>query len=150
MTRFTLVLATVIFASGLAGAKEYRYILFNKYIEVSITSQAVKPAPAWDDNANNPPLSAREALTIAKKEWDRIERTLIYDRNAWTWKLRSISLTPASGDGWYWLAVYDGKMPGVDVAGALPEVHIPILMDGRIGLRPIRDAVADDYLGGGP
>lgn len=143
-------LVMILLLSVRVHANDHRCLMFGKCIETSVTDDSVFAAPAWDDEEKNPPLNARKALAIAQAEWKRIEKSLTYERKDWTWKLRSIALTPTDSGGWYWLAIYDGDMPGVVIAGTLPEVHIPILFNGKVALKPIRDSTSDDYMMGGP
>lgn len=116
---------------------------FGKVVESRITQAAISRAPKWKDTEENPPISARRALEVAKKERDRIDLLLKYDRKVWSWKLEAISLKPFEGGGWYWLIQFE--QTGPDIAGGVPFLHIPVLMDGRPAVSEVRDTTNADF-----
>jgi hypothetical protein len=118
----------------------------SKAVETPITKVAIANAPKWNDTQENPPISARSALTIATKERDRIDTLLNYDRKVWSWKLKAVSLKPFEGGGWYWLIQFEQFGP--DIAGQIPFLHIPVLMDGKPAVDKVRDTTEADFLFG--
>ena len=76
---------------------------FGKRYSVTITEQALKNAPAWKEDVENPPVSARRALKLAAEMKDK----LVSDDKDWKWVLEAASLVQNKGERWYWQVSYE-------------------------------------------
>ena len=114
-----------------------------------VSSEAVARSPAWKDDEQNPPLSARKALELAdayvRKEYEPLKLGGIEWRRA----TRGITLMPFvpnpedSGDAadikdpkgrWLWAVTYVWcpVLKNGAFEGELPHIVVPVLMDGTV------------------
>src|SRR5262245_476252 len=70
---------------------------FGKVYRVTATEAALKKAPAWKDDADNPPLSARKAIKLA----DDARPRQFKDSDEWEWRRDSVELCDAGNGRWY-------------------------------------------------
>jgi hypothetical protein len=131
MIRSMLVLTTflVLACPSFAWAQRtiFSYTLDKSY-RTTITRKALQASPAWRNDAENPPLSAREARRLA----DETRARLVKDTPDFTWRLESIALTPTSVEGrWFWLAYYTADFKGTST-GQDNFLKVAILMDGTV------------------
>ena len=146
MNRTTAVVSIALIAASSALSYDHISFPLSKVVETPITKAAIANAPKWDDSRENPPVSARSAIRIATKERDRIDALLNYDRKVWSWKLKAVSLKPFEAGGWYWLVQFEQFGP--DIAGMVPFLHIPVLMDGEPAVDKVRDSTSADFMSG--
>lgn len=108
-----------------------------KCYSVTITEEALKNAPAWKEDAENPPVSPRSALKLATEVKDKVAS----DNKDWKWQFESASLKHLEGDRWYWLVSFEARPKGdVSIAGVAPNLRLVVLMDGTA----IKPVVTDD------
>ena len=116
-----------------ADIVHYSYAFSKQYV-VSISDDMLEASPSWKDDAENPPLSARKALTLATEMKD----TLVKDTQEFKWALRSCTLQPADGDKWYWLVRYEAEFQGAST-GRPNHLRLVVLMDGLVIKPSVRD-----------
>jgi hypothetical protein len=109
---------------------------FSKQYKVTITDEAIEKSPAWKDDAENPPLSAKKAIKLA----DAMKDSLVKDSKDRKWKLTSASLEPLGDGKWYWLVSYEAEFQGGMSTGIAPNLRLVILMDGMA----IKPAIKDE------
>jgi hypothetical protein len=130
MAHFLIVAVAVAF---LAPDDRARTIInsyaFSKQYTVTITDEALKQAPSWKDDAENPPLSARKAIKLA----DDTKDSLVKDSKDYKWVLRSASLelVPDSGGKWFWLVNYEAEFQRGG-SGVPFGLRLAVLMDGKV------------------
>ncbi len=107
---------------------------FSKRYDVTISGDALEKSPAWKDDAENPPLSARKAIKLANEMKD----SLVKDSKDFKWTLQSASLEPAGDGKWYWLVHYDAVFQGSST-GIPNRLRLVILMDGTVIKPVVRD-----------
>ena len=103
----------------------------NRHFMVWAEDGALRRAPPWKPEAENPPLSPRKAMRLA----DVKKRQLVKDRADFNWRLRSIELVPGDGDRWFWLVNYEEQprlRPGTGASGPWSELRLIVLMDGTV------------------
>ena len=104
--------------SGKADGRQFHF---------KVTDTDVLSAPAWAMNAPNPPLSARRAQEIARKQLDK------FVREPSKWYFHELSLIDF-GDHIHWLYVvrFERDYPA-DIAVTFGDYfEIPVLMSGAI------------------
>jgi hypothetical protein len=124
-------LVAVLLALGIVhptfGYTFYSYAGGKKFA-VTVPDEAVKKAPAWKDDSDDPPLSARRALKAA----DAVKDRLLGDAKT-GYKLDGLTLEPyplsKEGSGWIWVANYRSTAGS---AGVIPFLRLAILMDGTV------------------
>jgi hypothetical protein len=99
---------------------------FGKQYAVTISREALENSPAWKDDVDNPPLSARKAIKLAEE----LKNALVKDSKEYKWKLVSAELHP--GDKWFWLINYEAKFQLGDSSGIPNNLRLVVLMDGTV------------------
>ena len=100
-----------------------------KTLVAEVTRDRIATTPIWLAKAENPPLSARRAIQLARKQME----SLVADRNGW--RLESVQLLDV-GD-LHWMYLVEFMQFSEDVALGDSTLRIPVLMDGAvIGPRP--------------
>ena len=109
------------------GYTFYSYAEGKKFA-VTVPEEAVKKAPAWKDDSDDPPLSARKALKAA----DAVKDRLLGDTKE-GYKLDGLTLEPYPSSkvssGWIWVAEYRSTAAS---AGHAPFLRLAILIDGTV------------------
>jgi len=124
-----LVFSLAVFLCGgppLLAQTHESYGIGKRYI-VTISEEALRKSPAWDADAENPPLSARKALKLA----DEKKAKLVQDSKSRKWELQAIALMPGGDDKWYWLVHYEAR-PRVGGTGINPFLRLAVLMNGTV------------------
>jgi hypothetical protein len=107
-----------------------------KQYTVRISRSALAKSPEWEDDAENPPLSAKSAIKFANEMKD----SLVKDSNGYKWTLKSLSLMPGETGKWYWLAEYTAGFHQPSTGIHIPHnLRLAVLMDGTV----IKPLVAD-------
>ncbi|WP_254507973.1 hypothetical protein [Anatilimnocola floriformis] len=106
---------------------------FSKVYLVTISAEDVERSPAWSDDAENPPISARKALQLALA----MKNSLVKDQDNFKWQLKSAELTPTFDrpGKWYWLVTYEAIFQGGST-GMPPHLRLVVLMDGTV-IKPV-------------
>jgi hypothetical protein len=135
MSRFLAAAVAVVFLASAARAEItlWSYAFAKKYT-VTIIDEALKKSPAWENDAENPPLSAKKAIKLANE----IKDSLVKDSKDFKWKLRSASLEPAGEDKWYWLINYEAQFQGFS-SGIPNHLRLVVLMDGTVVKPEVKD-----------
>jgi len=97
--------------------------------KVTVTGSAIGRTPKWNEQDENPPLSARRAIKLA----DNLRAKVVKDHEEWKWHLEHASLTPFSESPqgrWYWEISYYAARPVY--TGPHNELHLAVLMDGTV------------------
>ena len=127
MKRFFLAVV-VLCSVGLAGRAQVRatynnYHAGNRY-DFEIGDEPLAKSPAWSEDQDCPPLTARTAIKTAKAQMQQ----LFDDADKWT--NRSFQLTQI-GDRWVYLVEFaEPRPPGVSEHSYSP-FRIPVLMNGE-------------------
>lgn len=124
MSRSFAVIAVMAVCSPQAWAETYYSYAAGKRFAVTVTEEAVAKAPAWADDADDPPLSARKAREAA----DAVRVRLVPDGLGGKWTLTRLSLVPTAG-GWVWKVGYRSPADGSDLRG---ELVLTVLMNGTV------------------
>jgi hypothetical protein len=124
-------LPEVIEAEARAGDEEMAGYAFGKSYTISVTREALRRAPAWDESAENPPLSARRALKLATE----CQRALVAAPADWEWHLMYLGLRQNNGR-WYWLANFEAYPTRHAFDGVAPNLYVAVLMDGTV-VKPV-------------
>lgn len=130
-----LIIAVAAFATfAIAAHAEISHSsnAFAKRYTIKISDEILEKSPSWNDDAENPPLSARKAISLANEMKD----SLVKDSDEFKWKLQSTSLQPTDGDKWYWLVRYEAKFQGGGSTGVPNHLRLAVLMDGTV-IKPI-------------
>jgi hypothetical protein len=109
--------------------------IFKDGYRTTVTSEAIANTPAWNNDDDNPPLSAKRATKIAKRQVDLMTKGQEHAK----WRLTSLSLE-SFDDGWFWLVTYKAPSPGTTLAMSL---RIAILMDGTV-VEPKKKTAAEN------
>jgi hypothetical protein len=135
MPRFLAAAVAVVFLASAAHAEFIFWsYAFAKQYKVTISEEALKKSPAWQSDAENPPLSARKAIKLANEMKD----SLVQDSKGYKWELQSASLEPADDDKWYWLINYEAHKPGL--SNRRPDnLRVAVLMDGTVVKPEVKD-----------
>lgn len=148
----SIVQATAFIAFALLGqadsdeaevAQLFGQAFGKKYI-VTVTDAAIQNTPDWDDDAENPPVSAKKAMKLATVMKD----SLVKDSDKFKWEMRSLSLMEIK-DKWLWVAhlqaMENGPLSSEPVAAS--EGHkdphylsLVVLMDGSV-IKPVIEVV---------
>jgi hypothetical protein len=105
----------------------YSYTTSKNYT-ITISREALANSPAWKDDQENPPLSARKAIKLANETKD----SLVKDSKDYKWKLRDAALTPAGDEKWYWVIYYEAEFRGGASTGTPHFLRLVVLMDGKV------------------
>jgi hypothetical protein len=107
---------------------------FNKVYHTVIRESDVKRAPKWRKDAENPPVSARKAISLAAE----LRKSLILDSKRYHWRLNHAQLNPYwLPERWYWEVEFEADRTDVsNETGLAPVFRAVILMDGTV-VKPI-------------
>jgi hypothetical protein len=125
-------------AGAMDGYETMAGYAFGKSYVITIRGEDLKKSPAWDQAAENPPLSARRALKLATEH----QRALIPAPADWIWQLQYIGLRETQGK-WYWLAHFEASQREAFGIGPPPDLYVAVLMDGTVVKPVVRDHRAD-------
>ena len=103
------------------------YIHGNKYI-FTITKEQYDKMPTWNLASDNPPLSARSAITLS----DPLRNKLIPDNKDEQWKLQGILLKKSGAEKWYWIILYESHTVRISSSGPRDQMGFIVLMDGTV------------------
>ena len=101
---------------------------FGKVYSVTVNDDQLDASPAWAEDEEHPPLSARHAMKLATELKDR----LVNDSDDYKWKLETASLNAASEHKWYWLIQFGVDYRSAIFAGTPPDLRLVVLMDGTV------------------
>jgi hypothetical protein len=99
---------------------------FGKSYVSRITGAHFARSPKWEDDAENPPLSAKKARDLAEKMKD----SLVKDSKKWKWHLPSLELCHMFAR-WFWVAKYHATFQGA-YSGPPQTLYIVVMMDGTV------------------
>ena len=122
------IFVAVLFVSRTANAqmKLYSYAFKKQYVS-TVTWEQISAAPAWKQDEENPPVSARKAIRLATK----VKDSLVKDDEHFGWRMRSVELHEWGGDYWYWVATYEAILQGGRASSGQPsQIRLIVLMDG--------------------
>ena len=122
-----LVIALQLWSETIPRSMSFSSYPPGKQIVVKFTEQDLLRSPSWDEKSENPPVSAREAITLATK----LRASLVKDTKKFTWNFESARLTPAGGDKWFWHVYYQAHFEGGS-SGYPHELSLVVLMDGTV------------------
>ena len=123
------VLISMLLASPVAAETKLFSYDIDQSFTTTITDAAIKKTPAWRSGEDNPPLSARRALSLAERE----KSQLVTDTKDWTWEFSTATLVPTKNDRWYWVIKYQAHgPPGSGGTGLKPYLDVAVLMDGTV------------------
>ncbi len=105
--------------------------VFSTQYVIEIKDKDLMASPDWSANDENPPLSARKAISIATK----LKGKLIKDTDDIKWTIGQASLVPAKDSKWYWLIYFD-PVPQRPFSGNIQSLRLVVLMDGT-AIEPI-------------
>lgn len=135
------MLIPAILATSMVDAEiEYESYGAGKRFTFSISDTDLRQSPKWAEDADNPPLSARRALSIAKAMKEKLSKQTgaFTDNGDLRWELDSIQLVPWTdwknegiSQRWYWLVRYEAHAARGGSTGIPFDLRLPILMDGR-------------------
>jgi len=111
------------------GSSFYDYGAGERFTS-TIDEEKVRESPSWNPRNSNPPLSAREALSIAEK----LRKERLKDVNGWKWGLDSLTLYPLDGanNKWCWRVSFVAYPEHGAMAGHAPEFNPFVLMNGKV------------------
>ena len=100
---------------------------FGKKYEITV-SDDVWAKSKWDGDTENPPISAKKAMSLAEKP----RKLLAKERKGFKWSLSNLTLSPLE-DSWYWVVSYRAlpDNPDGDFT-ALHSIMVVVLMDGTV------------------
>jgi len=95
--------------------------------EFNITAADVAHTPIWSAGSDNPPLSARSADNVARRQLQELVPT------ARDWVRRQVRLV-AFGDNLHWIYVVEFEPPPLENVAEFGRdyMRIPVLFDGRV------------------
>jgi len=136
MKRRRLVLVVTLFLGLVPRAPSQStsasYTPDNTYT-TTLTKEALLASPTWKEDAENPPLSARKAISLAEK----LRATLIPDTKDYTWKLDNATIASSTVEGkWYWVIQYTAHRRRNRETGPPFQLHVTVLMDGTV-VKPV-------------
>ncbi len=119
----TAVLAAPSFAQDTAAS--YRSDHAGKRYDFTVTHAQIHLTPNWPENADNPPLSPREAL--AKARLDLV--TFLPDAMQWTHpKITLIEVSEPHK--WMYIVEFEGPLPPHTIDGPVDTMRVLVLMNG--------------------
>jgi hypothetical protein len=130
-----IVMIVLLLVAGSSMAQTTFSYANGKRFGVTVTEEALKKAPTWKAEADDPPLAARKAMKIADAAFAR----LLPEAKKDEFRLEYLILRTGPGNGWYWVAQYRATGGGTGIPSALQVV---ILMDGSV-VEPVVTNVGD-------
>jgi hypothetical protein len=98
---------------------------------IEITESMTAKQPEWRPTSANPPISARQALSIA----DNFRKSRFRDYDRVQWSLTSVALKPLDlkRNKWCWIINFElVPKPGLTASGMWPEFPVYVMMDGTV------------------
>ena len=113
---------------------------FHKVYHTVIRESDMKKAPKWRMDAENPPVSARKAISLAAE----LRKSLIPDSKSYHWRVDHAQLNPYwLPERWYWEVEFEADRTDVsNETGLAPIFRAVILMDGTV-VKPIVTTAKD-------
>jgi hypothetical protein len=110
--------------------RDTNYVGENRY-DFTVTTEEMTKSPVWGEQDENPPLSARRAMQIARKRLDE----LIPD--AKDWKFEDLSMYEWKDGHWLDLIEFEDIGPPGETHYNGPSItmRIPVLMNG-VAIQP--------------
>jgi hypothetical protein len=103
----------------------------NQY-DSTITNEMEKESPSWLPQTDNPPISAKNAIHLAKRT---LHKTIPQQFDNLKVVLVGATLTPMRHEEnkWYWdvRSAWEG-LPGTGATGIPHDFHVLILMNGKV------------------
>jgi hypothetical protein len=132
MARLMAVAALLAFLNGTSHAQTtyFSYTSGKQYV-VEVSREALEKSPAWKDDDENPPLSARRAIRLA----NAMKGSLVKDSDDYKWQFETAALTSDSGK-WYWVIRYEAHFQRGVSSGPRAFLRIVVLMDGTV-IKPV-------------
>ncbi len=98
--------------------------------EVNITESMIAADPSWKPSLSNPPVSARQALSIA----DRFRKNRFSSSEQFDWSLLAVSLTPLDLENqkWCWVISFELVSKTGTISGITNEIDVFVMMDGSV------------------
>lgn len=121
-----------------AGVWGFPSSIVGRSLDLAVSDEQIEATPKWDAAAMNPPLSARDALTLA----DQRKQDLVGDQDEVGWSFQSLCLCPASDDHWFWIAHYAPRGADQHPSAELLDLSVVVLMDGSVPEHTISGRVA--------
>ena len=127
----TVYSLTILLASSLigeAGETHYSYA-FGKRYAFEISDEALRRTPKWQDDSENPPISARQAIKAA----DELRRKLVPDTDDFKWFRESASINfIEEPKRCVWEVIYVARFQQRESTGRPMRLSLFVLMDGTI------------------
>ncbi len=143
MIRLLTIVCTIALSSPHVFAQiGFASYAFGKQYWVEVEYETLEKTPVWKDDAEDPPLSARKAISLATE----MKNSLPKDSPGHEWVLESAALEPTSNDRWIWLIAFRARHIDPHVLQQGPGVHLRlmVLMDGTVIKPKISDHSFDD------
>jgi|GEM_PF-3944002 hypothetical protein len=122
-----VVLFAVIVPSAFGDDIERVSRAFGKRYTTLIPVDELARTPRWKIDEENPPVSARKAITLA----DALREKIVEDAERIKWKLESASIVFFGDDGLcYWKIRYRARITQPRFKGFVPDIDLFVLMDG--------------------
>ncbi|HEV3344171.1 MAG TPA: hypothetical protein VG125_27595 [Pirellulales bacterium] len=136
----------VVLSLGQADESEDKFCLtsqaFGKTYKSYMAHDAIRISPAWDEEAESPPVSPRKAIKLAEK----MRKSVVKAPDGWKWEVMNLHLLfeedQLSGEvhcAWH---VMFQAIPIKQKSGPIPfhEVTLIVLMDGTVLEPTVEDA----------
>jgi hypothetical protein len=144
MKSLVFIVLTLVVAGSRSSAAEIVKRVNNRYkgkdYEIAVSAADLISAPKWDEDRENPPLSARRAVTLAR------DYALRVIPNSGITDVQSISLESAGAKERQWIYVIsfwaDPRDRRAIQLGPLNVFRVPVLLNGNIPEPVIRDKVS--------
>ncbi len=121
---FLVVGLFVVAVTGVAqGQATFNNYHANYRYDFEVGGEPLAQSPAWSEEQDCPPLSARAAIKAAKAQMQK----LFNDGDKWT--NRSFEITRV-GDRWVYLIKFDEPVPPGVLEHLSSPFRIPVLMNG--------------------
>ena len=134
MTRLLMALSVLWFLPLPAFGQTYYSYAFGKQYGFAVTDDDLKKCPAWEKDAENPPLSAKKAIEAATKMKD----SLVKDTKDFKWTFVSATLQPVSDSKWVWMVHFDAVYRGPS-SGIPNHLRIVVHMNGTAVQPQVRE-----------
>ena len=98
-----------------------------KRFDAVVTGAQLDDSPAWTEDADCPPLSPREAISLAAAYLPKMIE------GGESWRRDDVTLTEVGGGRkWVYSVQFHGHHPPGVFDGSVPAVRIIVLMNGRV------------------
>src|SRR5262245_18407558 len=97
---------------------------FGVSYETTIPDAVLEKTPEWKEESENPPVSARKALTLAEKKMKQMVKV----PDDWTGNLDVMALN-RKGLRWFWRAQFVWFPKSGGFSGVPPHLDVIVLMD---------------------